>query len=270
MFPDIIVIVIIIIIVTVAGDGWVVVAGALHCILQQQQVWYITAPASFLLYALISVTETVHVCWLLCQGYGRAAGECVQGASTSDVSWWMYTIVAATARRRHERRPAITRTCPLWWRHRLRRSLLHYRNQREWRKSLIWSFYRASPLLTTQTAVLGRYPSPPLDYIRVMVIVWRLRGNIIRTAPCWVVWHSVHSQQHTHVSSSYRSSRLGLSHWNPYTVRRGGCLELYYCNMVEWFWWDSSFIWKTNWFPSVLWHCWFGHMTCKKRRRNDL
>jgi len=96
-----------------------------------------------------------------------------------------------------------------------------------------------------------------------MVIVWRLRGNIIRTAPCFVVWHSVHSQQHTHVSSSYRSSRLGLSHWDPYAMHRGGCLELYYCNMVEWYWWDSSLIWKTNWLPSVLWHCWFGHMTCK-------
>jgi len=30
-------------------------------------------------------------------------------------------------------------------------------------------------------------PSPPLDNIQVMVIVWRLRGNIIRTASCWVV-----------------------------------------------------------------------------------
>jgi len=30
-------------------------------------------------------------------------------------------------------------------------------------------------------------PYPPLYNIRVMVIVWRLRGNIIRTAPCWVV-----------------------------------------------------------------------------------
>ena len=29
--------------------------------------------------------------------------------------------------------------------------------------------------------------SPPLDNIRVMVIVWRLRGNIIGTALCWVV-----------------------------------------------------------------------------------
>ena len=77
-------------------------------------------------------------------------------------------------------------------------------------------------------------PSPALDNIRVMVIVWRLRGNIIRTAPCWVVWNNVHSQQHTHMSSSYRSSRLGLSHWDPYAMHRGGCLELYYCNMVEW------------------------------------
>ena len=113
-------------------------------------------------------------------------------------------------------------------------------------------------------------PSPPLDNIRVMVIVWRLRGNIIRTALCWIVWHNVHSQQHTYMSSSCRSNRLGLSHWNPYTVHRGGCLELYYCNMVEWFWWDSSLILTTNWFPSVLWHCWFGHLACKNRPWNDL
>ena len=104
-------------------------------------------------------------------------------------------------------------------------------------------------------------PSPPLDNIRVMVIVWRLRRNIIRTALCWIVWHNVHSPQHTYVSSSYMSNRLGLSHWDPYAVHRGGCLELYYCNMVEWFWWDSSL--TTNWFPSVLWHCLFGHLACK-------
>jgi len=39
----------------------------------------------------------------------------------------------------------------------------------------------------------------------------------------------VHSQQHTYMSSSYRYNSLGLSHWDPYS-----CLELYYCNMVEW------------------------------------
>ena len=109
-----------------------------------------------------------------------------------------------------------------------------------------------------------------LSVFQIVVDYWRLRANIIITALCWIVWHNVHSQQHTYVSSSYRSNRLGLSHWDPYTVRRGGCLELYYCNMLEWFWWDSSLILTTNWFPSVLWHYWFGHLACKNCPRNDL
>ena len=91
------------------------------------------------------------------------------------------------------------------------------------------------------------HPSPPLDNIWVMVTVWRSRDNIIRTALCWIVWHNVCSPQHTYVSNSYRSNRLGLSHWDTYAVRRGSCLELYYCNMVEWLWWDSSLILTTNW-----------------------
>ena len=45
-----------------------------------------------------------------------------------------------------------------------------------------------------------------------------------------------------------RSNRLGLSHWDPYAVRRGGCIELYYCNMVEWFCWNSGLISTTNCF----------------------
>ena len=45
---------------------------------------------------------------------------------------------------------------------------------------------------------------------------------------------------------------------------RGGCLALYYCIT----WWSGSGgiqAWSltTNWFPSVLWHCWFGHLACK-------
>jgi len=82
---------------------------------------------------------------------------------------------------------------------------------------------------------------------------------------------NVHSNTNTASSSGGSSSdchrpidsgcsRLGLSHWDPYTLHRGGCLELYYCNMVEWSWWDSSLICKTNWFPWVLWHYRFGHM----------
>jgi len=37
-----------------------------------------------------------------------------------------------------------------------------------------------------------------------------------------------------------KPERLGLSHWDHYAMHRGGCLELYYCNIVEWAWWDSS------------------------------
>jgi len=37
------------------------------------------------------------------------------------------------------------------------------------------------PKTSKETIKLKIYRS-----IRVMVIVWRLRGNIIRTAPCWV------------------------------------------------------------------------------------
>jgi len=130
--------------------------------------------------------------------------------------------------------------------------------------------YLQTSITAQMLSIGGVPPSHPLDNIRVMVIVWRLRGNIIRTAPCWVVWHNVHSQQHTHVSSSYKSSWLVSSHWDPYAMHRDGCLELYYCNMVEWCWWDSSLIWKTSWLLTVLWHCWFGHRTCKNRPRYDL
>ena len=109
-----------------------------------------------------------------------------------------------------------------------------------------------------------------LLYCNLVAVRFGSIGNIIRTALCWIVWHNVHSQQHTYMSSSYRSNRLGLSHWDPYAVCRGSCLELYYCNTVEWFWWVSSLISTTNWFPLMLWHCWFGHLVCKNRPGNDL
>jgi len=49
-------------------------------------------------------------------------------------------------------------------------------------------------------------------------------------------------------------TRLGLSLWDPYAMHRGGCLELYYCNMVEWstltrlVW--SYYLWKSS---SPIW-----------------
>jgi len=52
---------------------------------------------------------------------------------------------------------------------------------------------------------------------------------------CWIVWHNVHSQQRTYMSSSHRSNRLGLSHWDSYAVRRRCCLS---CIIVTW--WSGS------------------------------
>ena len=31
--------------------------------------------------------------------------------------------------------------------------------------------------------------------------------------------------------------------------------------LVSWAWWDGPLTWLINHHPSVLWHCWFGHLT---------
>jgi len=46
------------------------------------------------------------------------------------------------------------------------------------------------------------------------------------------------------------------------------CVSLYivcmhtFCNMVRWIWWDRSLSLGLL-LPSVLWHCWLGHLTRK-------
>ena len=86
-------------------------------------------------------------------------------------------------------------------------------------------------------------PSPPLDNIQVMMIVWRLRGNIIMldcATQC--------SQSAAHLYEHW-AVLTGQTDWVCHIgTLRGGCLELYYCNMVEWFWWDSSLIWRPTGF----------------------
>ena len=37
--------------------------------------------------------------------------------------------------------------------------------------------------------------------------------------------------------------------------------------LVSWAWWDWPLTWLTNHRPSVLWHCWLGHPTCKIVRK---
>jgi len=38
-------------------------------------------------------------------------------------------------------------------------------------------------------------------------------------------------------------------------------LSLYF--LVSWAWWDWPLMWLTNHRPSVLWHCWLGHLSRK-------
>ena len=47
------------------------------------------------------------------------------------------------------------------------------------------------------------------------------------------------------------------------------CMNAWVCNTVRWTWWDWSLSLGPL-LPSVLWHCWLGHLTRKNRPRNDL
>ena len=51
------------------------------------------------------------------------------------------------------------------------------------------------------------------------------------------------TQSAAHLYEQFLQVRhIGFVTLGPCAVHRGGCLELYDCNMVEWFWWDSSLI----------------------------
>ena len=65
--------------------------------------------------------------------------------------------------------------------------LLHFEIQIRSPKAGLCRKSRPNLALFTPVKIRGELGEMPLDNIRVMVIVWRLRGNIIRTAPCWVV-----------------------------------------------------------------------------------
>ena len=78
------------------------------------------------------------------------------------------------------------------------------------------------------------------------------------------------------MSSSYSSLDWVLSHWSHFTVHRFICVCVYLCffcfilhscciivSTVGWTWWDWSLILWT-YLPSVLWHCWLGHLTREK------
>jgi len=62
--------------------------------------------------------------------------------------------------------------------------------------------------------------------------------------------------------SSYNSLDSVLSHWAHFTVHRFICAYRITASIVGWTWWDWSLILST-YLPSLLWHCWLGHLTRK-------
>ena len=80
------------------------------------------------------------------------------------------------------------------------------------------------PLELKQTRVLylGLYlpPFPQIDIIGAMLIVWRVKGKIIRSVLCSIVFNNC-AQCNTHTyEQTYSSLDWVLSHWAHFTVLR--------------------------------------------------
>jgi len=59
------------------------------------------------------------------------------------------------------------------------------------------------------------------------------------------------------------SSSVSLSLWYTGAIYYFFCLHPSLCLLLSWAWCDWSLTWLTNYRLSVLWHCWFGHVTRK-------
>jgi len=113
--------------------------------------------------------------------------------------------------------------------------------------------------------------------LAVMLLQWRVRGKTIRCVLCNILCNNcAHCDAHTYEQTN-SSLDWVLSHWAHFTVLRSifvwcitvCCMHAQVCNTVRWAWWDWSLSLGPL-LPSVLWHCWLGHLTRKNRPRYDL
>ena len=110
-------------------------------------------------------------------------------------------------------------------------------------------------------------PLPPLGHIWDVMLVWRNGNTEKMSVLCTMIM--VHKGM-----SSYRSVdcirlwsclvylyvfRAPLSSWCYMYI----IIFFPYILLVSWAWWDWPLTWLTNHCPSVLWHCWLGHLTRK-------
>ena len=60
------------------------------------------------------------------------------------------------------------------------------------------------------------------------------------------------------------SDQAPLCFWSSWCyILEFFCLHPSLYLLVSWAWWDWPLTWLTNRHPSVLWHCWLGHLTRK-------
>ena len=87
------------------------------------------------------------------------------------------------------------------------------------------------------SSIFTAAPSPPIDNIRVRVIVWRLRGDIIVTALCWIVYDAMFTVHSTLILAVLTGLTDWVCHIGTLTLCvRQSPIELYYCNI----WWSGS------------------------------
>jgi len=138
------------------------------------------------------------------------------------------------------------------------------------RKLLVYIFWqKVLPYLT---------PLPPVGHIWDVMLVWR-KGNINKNCPlCYSIVYYYNGaqryEQFLQVGWLYRVLIvLGLALCLPSASVSSVLMVLYryyfFCLhpslylLLSWAWWDWPLTWLTNHRPSVLWHCWLGHVTRK-------
>jgi len=123
-------------------------------------------------------------------------------------------------------------------------------------------------------------PLLSLGHIWDVMLVWR-KENIEKNCLCVTVLCTIIMVHKDTSSSSGRStvsgfdlawfSSLSSEHLSVSLVFMVLYIKMFFFIClhpslylsVSWAWWDWPLTWLTNHRPSVLWHCWLGHLACK-------
>jgi len=118
-------------------------------------------------------------------------------------------------------------------------------------------------------------PLPTLGHIWDVILLWRKRNIEKKLSLCYgIVYYYNGAQryeQFLQVGWLYQALilfGLALSSKCLCVLDLHGatskiCLNPTLYLLVSWAWWDWLLMWLTNHCPSVLWHCWLGHVTRK-------